>query len=333
MRVTVEALSVPTADPFVISSGTVHATRSILVRLGDGLGEGSCLPPVTKEDQPEALAAVLRFGDDLDALAATPVARAGVEMALLDHQARAAGQPLWRFLGGPRDAAPIETDITLPILEPQRLAELAAQWWARGFRKLKVKAGKNLDADLRALEAVVRVTPRAAFQPDANGGLKVSEALAYLEGARRLGAHVLCFEQPCATAEELNEVAARTEVPVIADESVKQVKDLEGLEVGGVNLKIAKSGGLLAARAIGLEAKRRGLKVMMGGMVETRLGMTAAAHLAASLGGVDFADLDTAFLLTEERFDGGYAASGATLTLPDAPGLAITVRRHPMSGT
>ncbi len=111
------------------------------------------------------------------------------------------------------------------------------------------------------------------------------------------------------------------------------MKDLDALKVGGVNLKIAKSGGLLAARAIGLEAKRRGLKVMMGGMVETRLGMTAAAHLAASLGGVDFADLDTAFLLTEERFDGGYSASGATLTLPDSPGLAISVRRTQAPGT
>lgn len=326
MPVAVEPLSVPTLDPFVISSGTVHATRSILVRIGEGLGEGSCLPPVTKEDQPDALAAVQRFQDDLDALLPTPVARAAVEMALLDDQARKKGEPLWRFLGGPFAAPPLETDITLPILPPQRMAELAAQWWRQGFRKLKVKAGKDLDADVRALEAIVRVVPDAAFQPDANGGLTVSQSLAYLEAARRLSARVLCFEQPCATVDELNELQARCEVPVIADESVKRVEDLGPLRIGGVNLKIAKSGGLLAARAIGIEAKRRGLKVMVGGMVETRLGMTAAAHLAASLGGVDFADLDTAFLLTEERFEGGYRAAGATLTLPDAPGLGVALR-------
>src|SRR5690348_5248841 len=136
MPVAVEPLSVPTLDPFVISSGTVHATRSILVRIGEGLGEGSCLPPVTKEDQPDALAAVQRFQDDLDALAPTPVARAAVEMALLDDHARKKGEPLWRFLGGPFAAPPLETDITLPILPPQRMAELAAQWWRQGFRKL-----------------------------------------------------------------------------------------------------------------------------------------------------------------------------------------------------
>jgi L-alanine-DL-glutamate epimerase-like enolase superfamily enzyme len=326
MPVVVEPLSVPTLDPFVISSGTVHATRSILVRIGEGLGEGSCLPPVTKEDQPDALAAVQRHGTDLDALAATPVARAAVEMALLDDQARKKGEPLWRFLGGQFSAPPLETDITLPILAPARMAELAAHWWRRGFRKLKVKAGKDLDADVRALEAVVQAVPDAAFQPDANGGLSVPQALAYLEAARKLSARIICFEQPCASVDELNALQAQSEVSVIADESVKRVEDLEGLRVAGVNLKIAKSGGLLAARAIGLEAQRRGLKVMVGGMVETRLGMTAAAHLAASLGGVDFADLDTAFLLTQERFAGGYRETGPILTLPEAPGLAISLR-------
>src|SRR5439155_20465951 len=136
-----------------------------------------------------------------------------------------------------------------------------------------------------------------------NAGLTVDASLRYLSEARALGARVICFEQPCATVQELNALAKATDVPIIADESVKRVEDLEGLQCAGVNLKIAKSGGLLAARAIGLEAKRRGLKVMVVGMVETSLGMTAAAHLAASLGGVDFADLDTAFLLIEELFD------------------------------
>jgi L-alanine-DL-glutamate epimerase-like enolase superfamily enzyme len=326
MSVKVEPLSVPTLDPFVISSGVVHATRSILVRIGDGLGEGACLPPVTKEDQPDALAAVQRFGDDLEKLVPTPVARAAVEMALLDDQARKKGEPLWRFLGGPKDAPALETDITLPILAPQRMAELARHWWERGFRKFKVKAGKDLDADVRALEAVHAVVPTAVFQPDANAGLSVKQALDYLAAAKKLGAAVSCFEQPCASVDELNALAQQTAVPIIADESVKRVEDLERLKVGGVNLKIAKSGGLLAARAIGLEAKRRGLKLMMGGMVETRLGMTAAAHLAASLGGVDFADLDTAFLLTEERFEGGYRAQGAVLTLSDAPGLDVRLK-------
>ena len=327
MRVTVEPLSVPTRDPFVISSGEVHATRSVLVRvmLDDGtvgLGEGACLPPVTREDQADALAALQRT-PSLDALDGWPVARAGLEMALLDAQARRAGLPLWRHLGGHGPAPTLETDITLPILSPARMAELAAQWWRRGFRRFKVKAGHDLAADLERLEAVRRAVPDATLQSDANGGFSVDEALAYLA----TGVPFSCFEQPCATAAELAAVARCTRVPIIADESVKAVADLDALEgVAGVNLKIAKSGGLVAARAVGLEAQRRGLLVMVGGMVETKLGMTAAAHLAASLGGVDFADLDTAFLLTEERFDGGYDSEGPMLSLPETPGLGIRLK-------
>lgn len=343
----VEELSVPTADPFVIATGEVNATRSVLVRIRvdghTGLGEGSCLPPITKEDQPDAVAAIRAAAPGLvgveglraltpaldAALGPFPVARAAVEVAFFDAVARKDRQPLWRLLGGPHAAEPIETDITLPILPPARLAELARQWWARGFRKLKLKAGKNLDDDLRALEAICGAVPGAGFQPDANGGLSVQDALAWLSGARRLGATVLCFEQPCATVDELEEVARRCDVPIVADESVKTLQDCARWALrkcgGGVNLKLSKSGGFLECQAIGRAAREQGLELMVGGMVETRLGMTAAAHLAASFGGVAFADLDTAFLLTADPFEGGYRAQGATLSLPDAPGLAISV--------
>ena len=337
-------LSVPTVDPFVIASGEVHATRSVLVRVevrrgqhtAMGLGEAACLPPVTREDQPDCLQTLLdaKLADqsleNFEALldqtfAHSPVARAGAEMAILDALARLDGVPLWRFLGGPMNAVGLETDITLPILSPERMAELASHWWSLGFRKLKVKAGRSLDDDIRRLAAIVKVTPDATFQPDANGGLTVEHALAYLQAARRLGAQVTCFEQPCATVEQMLQLRALTDVPLIADESVKALADLDAVkQLGGVNLKIAKSGGLLAARRIGLAARRLGLKVMVGGMVETRLGMTAATHLAASLGGVDFADLDTAWLLAEERFIGGYLATGPHYALPNSPGLAIS---------
>ena len=88
-------------------------------------------------------------------------------------------------------------------------------------------------------------------------------------------------------------------------------------------LQLAKAGGPLGAPAIKGGARALGLAVMCGGMVETRLGMTAAAHGAAALGGVDFVDLDTAWLLAADPFTGGYAARGPRLTLVDAPGLGV----------
>ena len=353
-QLSVEALSVPTVDPFVIATGQVQATRSVLVRvvLSDGvgrevgLGEGACLPPVTREDQPEALAAVERAApllvgqqwEDLAQLVSaltaqlpdTPVARSGIEVAVLDAWARLDGLPLWRWLGGGGVPPLLVTDMTLPILAPGRMVELALQWSALGFRAFKVKVGKSIAADLAVLEALVKAVPGATFRPDANGGLSVEEAVRYAKAAADAGAHLECFEQPCATLEELREVAAKLSVPVLADESVKSMEDFDELQrlkaADGVNLKVAKSGGLMNAFFIGAAARGYGMPRMVGGMVETRLGMTAAAHLAAALGGVEFCDLDTAWLLAEDPFTGGYQADGPRYTLPDSPGLGVALK-------
>ncbi|HMI91247.1 MAG TPA: enolase C-terminal domain-like protein, partial [Polyangiales bacterium] len=150
-----------------------------------------------------------------------------------------------------------------------------------------------------------------------------------------------CFEQPCARADldGMAEVAAKAGVPVIADESVTTLAELERViearAAHGVNLKLAKSGGLLPALAIGRAARVAGLQLMCGGMVETRLGMTAMAHVACALGGrpggaggtaVEYIDLDTAFLLASDPFEGGYEARGAELTLTGGPGLDLHER-------
>lgn len=345
---TAAPLSVRTVDPFVIATGEVHATRSVLVRAtleGGflGLGEGACLPPVTVEDQPDALAAIARAGPWLvgqrwstaaelaaalrTALPDTPVARAGIELAVLDAWARKDGQPLWRWLGGTGPSPALVTDMTIPILAPARMVELARQWWALGFRAFKLKVGKSIEADLAVLRAIVAEFPGATFRPDGNAGLTVDEALRYLDAAKSAGARVECFEQPCRTVQELEKVARSTPVPVLADESVKGLADLAAFDgTCGVNLKIAKSGGILAALEIGRAAAHRSLPVMVGGMVESRLGMTAAAHLVAALGGTALCDLDTAWLLAEDPFTGGYVAEGPRYTLPDAPGLGVVTR-------
>ncbi len=348
-------LSVPTSDPFVIASGEVRATRSVLVTAkirskfnedATGLGEAACLPPVTREDQGDALSAVQHAApqlegrriDDLDALRALldralaqfPVARSGIEVALLDAISRIEKKPLHAFLSEKSDATePLETDITIPLLAPERMAALATEWTKKGFHSLKIKMGRDVQADLKALEAMVKAVPTAKFRPDANAGLSVKDALAFVAEARKLKANIECFEQPCKTAAELKEVADALDLPVIADESAQSVADVESLiatkSCDGVNLKIAKFGSLLKARQAGLLAQKAGLKLMVGGMVETRLGMTAATHLAASLGHVDFADLDTAWLLTEERFAGGYEGT-VTYTLPTTHGLGVSTK-------
>jgi L-alanine-DL-glutamate epimerase-like enolase superfamily enzyme len=210
------------------------------------------------------------------------------------------------------------------------MVELARQWRSLGFTAFKVKVGKSLDADLSVLEQVVAAVPDATFRPDANAGLSVADALTYVRVAKQLGARLECFEQPCRTLEELKQVADAIEVPVLADESVTSFDEFFALQqsrsADGVNLKIAKSGGVIEAFMIGAAARGYAMPLMVGGMVETRLGMTAAAHLAAALGRVEFCDLDTAWLLADDPFVGGYQAEGPRYTLPDSPGLGVSRR-------
>ncbi len=358
VAIEVEPLSVPLTEPFTIATARMDRTRAALVHVAldgggaraQGLGEAAALHPVTREDQPELVAAVLHAKSALEgvmfaepaalsprldaAFADAPVARAGVEVALLDAWARLRGEPLCEALGGPRVPAPLDTDITLPIVSAEHMAELGVGWAARGFTCFKVKVGRDWHADLAALRATHAAVPEARFRLDANAGFVAADALALLDAALAAGLVVECFEQPCGRDDwdGMAEVTARSSVPVVADESLRGVDDLERIvarrAAHGVNLKLAKLGGPLAALDLGRRARAAGLSLMAGAMVETRLGLVAMAHVVAALGGVDFVDLDTAFLLAEDRFEGGWDVRGSRIALTGAPGLDVRVSIH-----
>ena len=352
-------LAVPLVDPFVIATARVDVTPSVLVRVElehegvivEGLGEGACLPPVTRETPEHVFASIASACPELlgksfdapnieafrsllgDALMDAPVARAALQVALLDAWSRAKHMHIARMLQ-PNMALPVEvvSDMTLPILPLERMVELALQWRAKGFRTFKVKVGKDLDADLRVLMEVGSKVQDARFRLDANEGYSPREALHLANACLRKGLVLECFEHPCARADEgaLEEVqAGLAHVPVIADESCRTEADLDRLlaskhRVGGINLKLVKHGGLLEAHALGVRATREGLRVMVGGMVETRLGMSTAAALAACFPGV-LADLDTAWLLADDPFTGGYEADGERYTVGHGMGHGVQV--------
>jgi len=226
----------------------------------------------------------------------------------------------------------LHTDITIPIADPAHMAELAQRWRARGFRSFKVKVGKNLDDDARALELINKLAPDCGVRLDGNEGLAARDAMTLVSIARSLDQRIECFEQPCARDDDegMAHVTALAGCPVIADESCTHVDDVERLHhkkaASGVNLKLAKCGGLVEAGRIGRAARRAGMKVMVGAMVETRLGLAAMAHVARSLGHVDFVDLDTANLLKWDPFVGGYSTDDddlSRLTLEDAYGFGV----------
>ena len=327
-------LDVPLRAPFVIATARLERVQNVAVRLrlaggAEGWGETPSLRPVTVEDQPTALAAVARAGEWLpgrDAGAWRPLAAelgerlpglaavaAGIEMALLDALCHAWRVPLYRFFGGATDQ--VTTDITIPICPAGEAAELAAGYRAQGFDTIKTKVGLDLDADVRRLLAIRGAHPRCALVLDANEGFSADEALRALRELRAAGVQPALFEQPVARDdwEGLGRVTREGGVPVAADESCRTPADAlriarEGL-AAVLNIKLVKSGvvGALEIAAIGRAA---GLRLMIGGMVETRLAMGFAAHFAAGLGGFDFVDLDTPLLLAEDPVSGGYVADG-----------------------
>jgi L-alanine-DL-glutamate epimerase-like enolase superfamily enzyme len=322
----------------------VDVTPSVLVRVEvegpggavEGLGEAACLQPVTHEGPADVHAAISRIAPALlgrslaapsiegsaelvaGALDDAPVARAGLQVALLDAVARAEGRHVVSLLD-PCIPLPrrLVSDVTLPILPIERMLTLADEWRARGFRTFKVKVGHDLEKDRAALLAVASRVPEARFRLDANAGFTVAEAVALLRACLAAGLRIECFEQPCAREdlEGLEAVQASVPgVPVVADESLRGPADLEAIlarrgRIGGINLKIVKLGGLLEALAMGRRARAAGLHVMVGGMVETRLGMSTGACLAACFDEV-LTDLDTAWLLASDPFTGGYEADG-----------------------
>ncbi len=356
--ITAAPFPIPLIEPFVISRASVSSTRAVLVRATATRGQrrvtgyGEAALPLGSEQQPPELVAAIeaaaealagkqvseRVDDHValsraidDAFTGTNPARSGLHAALLDAMAQLAGEPVYRFLGASTMIA-LTTDITLPIAPATRRAELARQHWGRGFRCFKMKVGADLDADRESIEAVARATPEASLLLDANEGFSPDQALGLLDFVATLGLEVTCFEQPCPRADHAGLKAVRdgTDVPVVADESIATMDDLERLlaadAVDGVNLKLVKMGGIDRALVIGRAAKAAGLEIMVGAMIESRLGLTAMAHLVSALGGARWVDLDTAFLLAHDPYDGGMEAEGATLRLPDLPGLAIRPR-------
>jgi L-alanine-DL-glutamate epimerase-like enolase superfamily enzyme len=225
LSVTTAPLEVPLVDPFVIATARVDATPSVLVRVElegpsgpvTGLGEAACLPPVTREAPADVHAALAAVAPALagrrlaaptaegfaalvgSALDGAPVARAGLQVALLDATARAEGRHLVSLLdpGVPLPRR-LVSDVTLPILPVERMVTLAEAWRARGFRTFKVKVGHDLEKDEAALLAVAARVPGARFRLDANAAFTADEAVRLLRACVGAGLAIECFEQPCA---------------------------------------------------------------------------------------------------------------------------------------
>lgn len=292
------------------------------------------------------------------ALPGATSAKAAADVALHDAWARSAGQPLRELLvpeqragdaaaasaadaGAPSamDApapsaalhSPIRllNDMTVSLEEPAVMAQHAAQARADGYRTLKIKLGRDADEDRRRLAAVLEAVPDARLRLDANQGWGVDEAIGIIQGFEADGLPVELVEQPVDAADlaGLARVRAAVTTPIMADEAVwtaedaRRIVDAQAADL--LNIKLAKTGGLQEALSLANVAQQAGVTCMVGAMMEPKISITAAAHLAAAHPAVTMIDLDSAMWFATDLPAGGYRAEDGHLLLADGPGLAL----------
>jgi len=342
-------LSIP-MHPFRIATGTLSETQNLFIRIetDDGLtgvGECSAFPMIVGETQSTCFEMARDFarlwkGKDAtdiearleelhDFTAFNSTAKSAFDMALYDLAAKKKSLPLYRYLGG--KIKPMETDLTIGIDEPEAMARKAAEFRQQGVRIIKIKLGKNGKTDLERVKQIRKAAgDEIKLRLDANQGWSFDEAAQALPA---LAAYDIEFcEQPLRRWNDvrLPELRKISPVKIMADESVFDHHDAERLiDMGAcdyVNIKFAKSGGIAEAIRIHDLCASRGIACMMGGMLESRVALTAFAHFALSKDNIRFYDMDTCLLGHKaDPVTGGVRYKGFFLEVPDTPGIGADI--------
>lgn len=314
-----------------VSNGAVAGRSTypvVFVELTDtqgrtGIGEGS--PSSQYHESHATMAAFLgrvdpaRLSFDdlagsmayLDALSTGSFpAKCAVDLALIDGAAKAAGKPAHEFLGLGFTVGRHVTSFTIGIDTPVMMAAKTADAVATGMPILKLKLGGPRDRENFA--AVRRAAPKTPIRVDANAAWKSpEEALRHIEWVAADG-NVQFVEQPMPPSMAEADWAwlkARSPLPLIGDESYQSAADAEACaqRFHGVNVKLVKTGGLSAGKAALEAARARGLKTMLGCMIESSVLISAGAHLAEL---TDYLDLDGNLLITNDPFSGVRTVGG-----------------------
>jgi len=340
MKLSHDVVALRTKHPFIIARGGSSEYRVVRLTVTDDdgvTGWGEAAPSRHYGETADTVVSVLPLlahvldgadGWSLEALehalaraiGFNASARAAVSAALHDLAAKRLGVPLHRMWGLDPSASP-PTSFTISIAPDeatlrQRVREAA------GYPVLKIKLGSSWDD--RIMRIVREMEPGKVLRVDANAAWTPKHALRMIPLLHELGVEFVEQPLPGHDVEGLRFVRERSTLPIIADESCLVSTDIPALAgaVDGINIKLAKCGGLREALRMVATARAHGMSVMCGCMVESSLGITAAAHLAPLL---DYADLDGAALVTNDPYVGATIDNGV-LRMPQGPGLGVELR-------
>ena len=275
---------------------------------------------------PRAVGAIHRVMDSM--YAGNGAIKAGIDIACYDIAAKAAGVPLYKYLGG--DDPHVHSDVTLGIDTPERMAEKALEWVSRGFDILKVKLGEDIRLDAGRMQAIRNaVGPDIRLRIDANQGWTVKDTLRISKQLDALGVELIEQPVPADNFEGLKEIRDRSSLLIAADESCHGIENamrLASMRAADViNIKLMKCGGIYPAIKIAAICESAGLRCMIGCMGESTLGNLAGMHLAAALDIIQEVDLDSIYILKQETVRGGFDHQGGKAVLWDIPGIGCEV--------
>ena len=343
-------ISVPLRVPFKTALRSVDSVEDVIVEIhtdNGAVGYGEAPPTgVITGDTTGAIIGAIQdhmvktlVGRDVDdfedimialqgCILKNTSAKAAVDMALWDLYGQLYKIPVYKLMGGARKS--IVTDITISVNEPDEMVRDAMNAIQRGYDCLKVKVGKEPEKDIARLSAIRQAVPKdTLIRIDANQGWNPKEAVRILNGMQERGLDIEFVEQPVKAHdfEGLKYVTERSYVPVLADESVFSPEDaMKIMQMGAadlINIKLMKCGGLYNALKIASAAEVYGVECMIGCMLEAKISVNAAVHLACAKKIITKIDLDGPVLCSEDPILGGAVFNEQLITVSDEPGLGI----------
>jgi L-alanine-DL-glutamate epimerase-like enolase superfamily enzyme len=338
-------------EPFRISLETNEFAENIflIIRTSGGItGFGECSPDmVIQGENLDTCCIVGRYiannlkGKDplniekchsvMDSLVyANTSIKSAFDIALYDIASRHAGLPLYSYLGGKKGRV-LATDYTISIDSPEKMVHDAIKTKEAGFPVIKVKLGENKEKDIERITAIRRaIGYEIPLRLDANQGWDTQTAIAILSTLSDNNIQFCEEPIPRWNFMELPLVRHQSPVPIMADESccdhhdAKRLIDMAACDY--FNIKPGKSSGLYDALKIIRLSEKAGIHMQMGGFIESRLGFTAAAHLALVSDQIIFYDFDTPLMMESDPVIGGISyGENATVEIPDVPGLGAEI--------
>ncbi|MGE1062367.1 dipeptide epimerase [Megasphaera paucivorans] len=342
---------IPLKKPFITALRRVEVAEDIIVQILSDSGESGFgnAPPTYKitGDGHGSVAGAIQdiltpalIGRDIDdlediwhvldtSMQGNTSAKAAVDIAVYDLFGKQYGIPLYRLFGGRTSS--LTSDLTISLNKPEEMMQDAIEAVHRGYTALKIKVGEDILLDKKRVRAVREaVGPNITLRLDANQAWKPKEAVRIIREWEDAGMDIELVEQPVRADDfdGLKFVTDHVMTDIMADEAAYTVRDVWRLlsmrACDMINIKLMKAGGLHNALDMAAMAKAAGVSCMAGCMLESKVGITAAASLMAGKRCMQLADLDAADLLAADPVRGGVSYNHSKLILPEAPGLGIT---------